>query len=254
MIISGVTVICFCIGEVHMQLTINTPENFNIYDHMSELKAQGFMLLSFIKQEFGEAKKIKIKTKSMAQKLGVHVSTLRRWIKRLIALGFAELIKKMQSSRNFCKKYPGPRVKSNGNCSNSSLASTPAAWAPDHSATRSKASCLPPSGVTAVLKDPLEYLIDTLTPMEAAALRLKLRAIGLNLGEEDTDNKPKLKQLLLTNPEYLKELVDIYEFRQERFKQRKIQHEARLKQISDEKEKYGDRMWHKMYVPRVGLS
>ena len=108
--------------------------------------------------------------------------------------------------------------------------------------------------MTAVLKDPLEYLIDTLTPMEAAALRLKLRAIGLNLGEEDTDNKPKLKQLLLTNPEYLKELVDIYEFRQERFKQRKIQHEARLKQISDEKEKYGDRMWHKMYVPRVGLS
>ena len=89
MIISGVTVICFCVGEVHMQLTLNLPENFNIYDHMAELKAQGFMLLSFIKQEFGEIKKIKIKTKLIAQKLGVHVSTLRRWIKRLMSLGFA---------------------------------------------------------------------------------------------------------------------------------------------------------------------
>ena len=70
-----------------MQLIINTPENFNIYDHMAELKAQGFMLLSFLLEQ--KETKIKFKTKSFAKKLGVHVSTLRRWIKKLVALGFA---------------------------------------------------------------------------------------------------------------------------------------------------------------------
>jgi len=69
-----------------MQLTINTSDNFDIYDHMAELKAQGFMLLSFLLEQ--KENKIKFKTKNFAKKLGVHVSTLRRWIKKLIKLNF----------------------------------------------------------------------------------------------------------------------------------------------------------------------
>ena len=217
-------------------INLNLPENFNIYDHVAELKAQGFMLLSYLLEQ--KENKIKIKTKQIAQKLGVHVSTLRRWIKRLIGLGFAVIPdSEKQEAKPSVAHSQGSIRKID-----SALSADPTPC--DRDAIRNDSAP----------KDPLEYLIDTLTPMEAAALRMKLRAVGLDLGEEDTDNKPKLKQVLLTNPEYLKELVEIYEFRENRLAQRKVQHEARLKQIANEKEKYGDRLWHKMYVPRVGLS
>ena len=126
-----------------MQLIINAPEDLT--QNLKLLKPQGFLFLSLIQKEF-KNNLIDLNVKKFAEKFELAVSTVRRWIKKLVALGFIKLPPDLQSLD------PIPQVKK--------VINKPAT-------------------------DPLEYFLDTLSIPEATMMRIMMRQKGVELNTHD---------------------------------------------------------------------
>jgi len=218
------------------QITLSLPGNFNIFQHMGELKSQGFMLLSYLLEH---RKKSKLKPKDMAKKLKIHVSTLRRWLKRLIELKFVtadkrEIKEKVCHSELDSESKEIPyQVRDDGGVVENSVTENARAKSPLSPSDLRSADPLP-HGERVIKIDPLENMLDTLDIYEAAMLRNGMFHKGVKV---DTKDKLALKKIMLSHPEYMEVLGQVYELRL------KLEKDRREKRERIEAQEKSDAEW-----------
>ena len=140
-----------------MQLIINAPEDLT--QNLKLLKPQGFLFLSLIQKEFKEEinknnNLINLNIKQFAEKFELAVSTVRRWIKKLVALDFVKLVLKASPL--------SPPVVGESKLEEPKL------------------------------EDPLEHFLETMSVTEKTVLRMMMRTKGVEIRPGHTDEVKKI--------------------------------------------------------------
>jgi len=213
-----------------MQATVILP--VSIFDNSKELRAQGIALLAYISSQVKPGEDcVDIKTKDYAQALGVSVSTLRRWIKKLEELGILvfEKIKKdvrhiSRSFKIYYDKIMGKEDENknkaqsdgNDNCSNNAKPKASATWIPDQVRddkvqVQNDKVLLQDDGKRKIGKYCVkDEVLDTLTVIESFALRGELRLRGIEIDEGDI---AALKAIPETDMEFTNSVMGIMQHR-----------------------------------------